>query len=92
MYRYPYCRYCTDTDIGISKKFRVFSSVSDPHHGCNFDANPDPDPACYFDVNPDQDPNPACDFNADPDPTFHFDAYLHPRCKIEAQDLEKVLR
>ncbi len=87
-----YCRYCTDTDLGIFKKFRVSSSVADPHHACNFHANPDPDPACRFDANPDQDPNPACDFDADPDPTFHFDAYLDPSCQIEAQDLEKVLR
>jgi hypothetical protein len=80
---YPYSRYCKDTDLGISKKFRASSSVADPPHACNFDANPDPDPchfdansdqdpACHFDANPDQDPNPACVVDADPDPTFHF--------------------
>ncbi len=91
--RYRYCRYCTDPDLGISKKIRVSSSVADPHR---LDADPDPDPACHFDGNPDPDPDPACHFDANPDQdpnsACHFDAYPDPSCQIQGQDLEKVLR
>ncbi len=73
----------------------VICSVADPNHSdsdpdpaCHFDA--DPNPACHFDANPD----PACHFDADPDPIIYCEADPNPesRFKIQAQNLEKVLK